>query len=49
MDTWWSKRWTSLTNNVESLKDYCSIPTRDRNMAAVSSASDCGAIAFARA
>jgi putative transposase len=34
-----SKRWTSPTNNVESLKDSCSTLTRDRNMAAVSSAS----------
>lgn len=47
--TSWSKRWTWLTNNAVSLKGYCSIPTRGRNMAAVNSARDCGAIACARA
>ncbi|MBK4989450.1 DDE-type integrase/transposase/recombinase [Pseudomonas sp. S36] len=37
------------TNNAANLKGCCSTPTRGRNMAAVSSARDCGATACARA
>lgn len=47
--TLWSKRWKWHTSSVESLKGWCSIPTRDRYMAAVSFAKGYGAIACARA
>jgi putative transposase len=49
MQIWWSRRWTWLMSNVESLKGCCFTRIRGLNTLAASSANGYGVIACARA